>query len=162
MGPLRCLIDSMIFDAIAGEPHVVALVDRLTNARRVELLASPVSLEQVAATPDEGHRRRLQRVRVLVVPPVEPGEGPAGPVLGALLRSPGVDEGDAQVAASALVQGVPLVTEDRSLRQAAATLLPELPRWTWGDDLRPRIIALADAPTFPPRRRRAGVGPHRR
>lgn len=154
MGPLRCLIDSMIFDAIAGEPQVAALVDRLTNARRVELLASPVSLEQVAATPDEHHRRRLQRVRVLVVPPVEPGERPAGPVLGALLRSPGVDEGDAQVAASALAQGVPLVTEDRSLRQAAAALVPELPRWTWAADLRPRLVALADAPTHPPRRRR--------
>lgn len=142
--PLRCLIDSMIFDAIAAEPQVAAMVGRLTEARRVELLASPVSLRQVAATPDEDHRRRLQRVRVLVVPPVEPQERPAGPVLEALLRSPGVDEGDAQVAASALAQRVPLVTEDRGLRQAVAAVVPELPRWTWVADLRPRLLALAE------------------
>jgi predicted nucleic acid-binding protein len=134
MAPLRCLIDTMVFDAIAGEPGVLDRVDRLTRARRLELLAAPTSIEQVAAVPSAAHRRALQRVRVLVVPPAEP--------IAALVRRPGVGRDDAAIAACAAAQEVPLVTEDHDLRAAAAELLPAVPLWSWADDLRPRILAL--------------------
>jgi predicted nucleic acid-binding protein len=150
MPPVRCLIDSMIFDAIAAEPELLALVDRLTSARRLELLAAPVSLVQVEATPDAERRRRLQRVRVLVVPPA--GDGPAGrELLGALQARRGVDRDDALIAAAAAREGVPLVTEDRDLRAAAAASLPEVALWTWADDLRPRVLALGTVLGGPPR-----------
>jgi predicted nucleic acid-binding protein len=142
MEALRCLIDSMIFDAIAAESGLLTLVDRLTSAGRLELLAAPVSIAQVAATPDEYHRRRLQDVRVLVVPPVEPDDPDTGVLLSALLSNPGVDEGDAEIAAAAAAQSVPLVTEDRSLRLAVAEHLPRLQLWSWSQDLRPAIEAL--------------------
>jgi hypothetical protein len=135
---LRCLIDSMIFDAIAAEPEMLALVDRATSARRLLLLAAVTSIEQVAATPDAAHRRRLQRVRVLVVPPA--GEAPgAAALIAALARQPGVGWDDALIAA----QSAPLVTEDRALREAAGALLPRLEVWGWADGLRPRLEALA-------------------
>jgi len=151
MEPLRCLIDSMIFDAIAGEPDLLALLGRLTNAGRVELLAAPASIAQVAATPDEYHRARLRRVRVLVVPPIDPDDPAAVAALLRLLRHPGIDEVDARIAATAIREGVPLVTEDRALRAAIATVAPDLELWGWPHDLRPRLLA-ADAPTAPPRR----------
>lgn len=156
MSPLRCLIDSMIFDEIAGDPDILALVVRLTNARMVELLAAPASIAQVAATPDEYHRARLRRVRVLVVPPVDPDDPAAMAILARLLANPGIDEVDARIAATAIVQGVPLVTEDRGLRAAIGDAAPGLALWDWAHDLRPRILA-ADVPTAAPRRvRRAG------
>jgi predicted nucleic acid-binding protein len=149
---LRCLIDSMLFDAIAAEPELLALVDRLTSARRLELLAAPVSIEQVAATPDDWHRRELQRVRVLVVPPADEDDPEVARLLVALRRIAGID--DALIAAAAAVQRVPLVTEDRRLREAAAAHLPELELWSWADDLRPRIITLGIEHPPPPYRRR--------
>jgi predicted nucleic acid-binding protein len=150
MVPLRCLIDSMIFDAIAGEPDMLALVARLTNAGRVELLAAPASIAQVAATSDEYHRGRLRKVRVLVVPPVDPDDPEAMATLMRLLRHPGIDEVDARIAAAAILQDVPLVTEDRALRAAIAAVAPELEVWGWPHDLRPRLLA-ADVPTAAPR-----------
>jgi len=129
---LRALIDSMIFDAIADEPGMLDRVDRLTRARRVELLATPVSIGQVAAIRDPARRRLLQRVRVLVVAPA----GAASPALRAL-RDDGVAEDDAAIAAAATGLGVPLVTEDRVLQGAAPEAGLEV--WTWAD-LRPRIL----------------------
>jgi predicted nucleic acid-binding protein len=152
MGALRCLIDAMVFDAIAAEPDLLALVDRLTSARRLELLAATVAVEQVAATPDEWHRRALQRVRVLVVPPVDEDDPPVATLLAALRRLTGID--DALMAAAAAAQHVPLVTEDRALREAAARHLPGLALWSWAADLRPRIVALGVEHPPPPYRRR--------
>ena len=137
MEPLRCLIDSMIFDAIAAERETLVLVDRLTNARRLQLLAAEPSMRQLAAVPDEEHRRRLQRVRVLVVPPPEPGV-----LLDELRAARGVDEDDAAIGTAAVRQGVPLVTEDRALRVAAE---PHVAVWSWAGELEPRLRALAAA-----------------
>jgi predicted nucleic acid-binding protein len=152
MGALRCLIDSNVFDAIADEPDLLELVDRLTSARWLELLAATVSVEQVAATPDEWHRRALQRVRVLVVPPVDEDDPWVSELLLALRRISGID--DALIAAAAAGQRVPLVTEDRRLREAATRHLPGLALWSWADDLRPRILALGIEHPPPPYRRR--------
>ena len=138
MAPLRCLIDSMVFDAIAAEPDALVLVDRLTTRRRLELLAAAETMRELAAVPDPARRRRLQRVRVLVVAPAGPS-----PVLDALRAAPGVSEEDAAIAAAAAEQGVPLVTEDRDLRLAAASTVPDLPLWRWHSDLLPRLVALA-------------------
>ncbi|MCW3003887.1 MAG: hypothetical protein JWQ20_3185 [Conexibacter sp.] len=152
MGALRCLIDSMLFDAIAAEPDLVALVDRLTSARWLELLAAPVTVEQVTATPDEWHRRELQRVRVLVVPPAEEDDPAVAAPLRAVRRTAGID--DALIAAAAALQRVPLVTEDRRLREAVGAHLPGLALWSWADDLRPRLVALGAEHPPPPYRRR--------
>ncbi|MCW2952150.1 MAG: hypothetical protein JWQ48_1320 [Conexibacter sp.] len=130
----------MVFDAIAAEAQLLAVVDRLTSARRLELLAASETIAEVAATPDRAHRRRLQRVRVLVVPPPQ-DDGDAG-VLWRLRTSTGVSDDDARIALTAAAQAVPLVTEDRDLRLAAAAHLPRLPLWRWATDLRPRIAAL--------------------
>lgn len=139
----------MVFDAIAEEPEVRALVDRLTNARRLELLAAMETMAEVGATPDRAHRRRLQRVRVLVLPPPEADDA----VLTRLRTSTGVSFDDARIAITAAAHDVPLVTEDRDLRLAAAEHLPDVPLWTWATDLRPRIVALGDEqPTRPQQR----------
>jgi predicted nucleic acid-binding protein len=152
MVALRCLIDSMLFDAIAAEPELLALVDRLTSAHWLELLAAPVSIEQIAATPDDWHRRELQRVRVLVVPPADESDPSVIALLAALRRTAGID--DALIAAAAAQQGVPLVTEDRRLREAAGLHLPGLELWSWAEELRPRIVALGVEHPPPPYRRR--------
>ncbi|UTI65105.1 PIN domain-containing protein [Paraconexibacter antarcticus] len=146
-GPLRCLVDTMIFDAIVEEPALLEAVDRLTSAGTLQLLADTVSVAQVAAAPPSYHRTQLRRVRVLVVPPAD-----TDPVLRPLAASTGVGEPDALIAAAARAQGVPLVTEDGDLRRAAAVLLPDLVLWTWAADLRPRLVALAAE--LPPRRPR--------
>jgi predicted nucleic acid-binding protein len=140
--PLRCLIDSMIFDAIALEPGMLARVDRLTAARRLALLAAVTSIEQLAATPDPAHRRRLQRVRVLVVPPAD-DDPRARPLLDDL-RALRVDRDDALIAAAAVLQEAPLVTEDRGLREARVAACLRVALWDWANDLRPRILALED------------------
>jgi predicted nucleic acid-binding protein len=138
---LRALIDTNIFDAIAAEPDLVALVDRLTDAGELQLLAETTSVEQVAAVPDDVRRKQLRRVRVLVVPPAG---GAADTVLIAALGArPGVGHEDAVIAAAAVAHRVPLVTEDRSLREAVAELVPTLELWRWAGDLRPRLRALA-------------------
>ena len=153
MAGLRCLIDSMLFDAIAAEPELLALVDRLTSAGWLELLAAPVSVEQVAATPDPWHRRALRRVRVLVVPPAGEEDPAVAELLVALRRTAGLD--DAVIAATAAAQSVPLVTEDRRLREAAAIHLPDLVLWSWTADLRPKIVTLGvEHPPAPYVRRR--------
>jgi predicted nucleic acid-binding protein len=140
---LRCLIDSMVFDAVVAEPELSREIDRLTSARRLELLAAAETMREVGRTPDRAHRRRLQRVRVLVVAPAVPGDAAAPEELHGLLRSPGVSDEDTRIALAAAVQGVPLVTEDRDLRAAVAAHLPRLRTWTWGSELRPRILGLA-------------------
>jgi predicted nucleic acid-binding protein len=146
---MRCLIDSMIFDRIADDPAAAALVDRLTRARRLELLAATASMAQVAATPDRERRRRLQRVRVLVVPPA--GGDPAGRRLMSALRgAPGVDREDAAIAAAAVAAGAPLATEDRALQGALAERAPQVTVWDWSRGLAPRIAALAEANPAPP------------
>ena len=147
---LRCLIDSMIFDAI-DDAGLTALVDRLTSARRLELLATPTSIAQVAAIPDPARRRRLRRVRVLVVPPAD-GDPSVHDLLAALRHNPGVGHDDALIAAAAAIHNVPLVTEDRDLGAAVAEHLPRVPVWRWAADLRPAIIALGTEATQPPRR----------
>jgi predicted nucleic acid-binding protein len=158
MPALRCLIDSMIFDAVAAEAGLASDVDRLTSAGRLELLAAPTSIVQVAATPDPARRRLLQRVRVLVVPPAGARAASREAVL-ALRRAPGVGYDDALIGAAAAEQDVPLVTEDRALAFAAARLRPPVEVWRWEADLRPRIDALAAE--LPPmaRRRPARTGP---
>ncbi|CAA9478037.1 MAG: hypothetical protein AVDCRST_MAG30-610, partial [uncultured Solirubrobacteraceae bacterium] len=85
---LRCLIDAMVFDAVVEEPELLRTVDRLTNARRLELLAAAETMLEIGATPDRARRRQLQRVRVLVVPPADA----ASRVLDDLRRAPGVSD----------------------------------------------------------------------
>jgi predicted nucleic acid-binding protein len=148
--PLRCVIDSMVFDAIAQDRALLDEVDRLTRARRLELLAALETMEEIAATPDEEHRRRLRKVRVLVVPP--PFSARADRRLERLRASAGVSEEDARIAVTAAAQGVPLVTEDRDLRLAVAAHLPDTPLWRWLTDLLPRIRELAQERPAPPRR----------
>jgi predicted nucleic acid-binding protein len=60
-----------------------------------------------------------------------------------LFASPGVSEVDARIAATAAAHGVPLVTEDAGLRRAVAAHAPQVGLWTWGADLRPRLVALS-------------------
>ncbi len=134
----------MVFDLIAAEPELLAEVDRLTSARWLELRAATETIAEIAATPDREHRRRLQRVRVLVVPPPDERDHRLATALDLLLDSRGVSEEDARVAVTAAAQGVPLATEDRDLRDAAAVALPHLTLWRWATDLRPRILALRD------------------
>lgn len=141
MTALRCLIDSMVFDAIAAEPELLAEVERLTSARWLELLAAVETIAEVAAIPDREHRRQLQRVRVLVVPPPA-AAGSHAAALERLRSSAGVSEEDARIALTAAVEAAPLVTEDRDLRLAVAAELPAMALWRWASDLRPRILAL--------------------
>lgn len=150
---LRCLIDSMVFDAIAAETASLAEVDRLTSAGELELLAAAETMAEIAATPEPAQRRRLQRVRVLVVPPADPGDPVLGLLLDRLRSSTGVGDQDARIAAAAALRDVPLVTEDRDLRLAVAAHVADLPTWTWAEDLRPRIVALGDEHPAPLRRR---------
>jgi hypothetical protein len=137
---LRCVIDSMVFDEIAGERDGLRVVDRLTNAGRLQLLAAAQTMDEIAAVADAEHRRRLQKVRVLVLPPPRPHIAFRG-----LMSAPGVGEVDARVALTAVEHGVPLVTEDRDLRAAATEHLPELELWHWAQDLRPRIYGSPSA-----------------
>jgi predicted nucleic acid-binding protein len=148
--PLRCVIDSMVFDAIADDRALLDEVDRLTRARRLELLAALETMEEIAATPDEDHRRRLRKVRVLVVPPPSSARGDRR--LARMRAGVGVSEEDARIAVTAAAHGVPLVTEDRDLAAAAAAHLPDTPIWHWLTDLLPRIEELAAQLPAPPRR----------
>lgn len=127
---VRCVIDAMVFDAVSADLGLLAEVERLTSARRLELLAASVTLAEVAATPSRAHRRRLQRVRVLALPPVDPDDGVAAALAARLDASPGVSAEDAAAALAAATRGVPLVTEDRALRAAAQSLLPDLRIWS--------------------------------
>jgi predicted nucleic acid-binding protein len=151
---LRCLIDSMVFDAIVAEPQLLADLDRLTSARHLQLLAAAETMAEVGATPDRARRRLLQRVRVLVVPPADPEDPTADAVLRRLRRSTGVSDDDARIALAAAVHGVPLVTEDRDLRLAVADQLPHVATWSWETGLRPRIVALGEEHPGPHRHRR--------
>jgi predicted nucleic acid-binding protein len=137
---LRSVIDAMVFDAIAAEPELPAQLDRLTRAGRIELLAAAATLQEVAATPDRAHRRRLQRVRVLAVPPPDPRDPAAAALTAALCAAPGVSDEDAAVAVAAAAHHVPLVTEDRDLRAAVVAELPHVPLWSW-PELRARMAA---------------------
>ncbi len=156
---MRCLIDSMIFDAVADEPGLLEVVDRLTSARRLELLAAPTSIAQVAATPDADRRRRLQQVRVLVVPPPDDRDPAARAALAALRAARGVGWDDALIGAAAAAHAVPLVTEDRALALAAAAADPPVAVWGWVAGLRPRIVDLAAVVPLPVSRGRRGRRP---
>jgi predicted nucleic acid-binding protein len=134
---VRAVIDSMIFDAIVAERDGLRAVDRLTNLGRLQLLAAATTMDEVAAVADEEHRRQLGKVRVLVLPPPRPHIA-----FRDLMRSPGLSESDARIALTALEHGVPLVTEDGDLRDAATEHLPDLVLWRWAEDRRPRIAAL--------------------
>jgi predicted nucleic acid-binding protein len=148
----------MIFDAVADEPGLLELVDRLTSARRLELLAAPTSIAQVAATPDPERRRRLQKVRVLVVPPADDADPVARATLAALRAARGVGWDDALIGAAAAAHAVPLVTEDRALAAAAAAADPPVAVWGWAGGLRPRILALEEPTEVPVRLRRGRRG----
>src|SRR5438128_2257162 len=125
----------MVFDAIAAEPDLLRTVDRLTRGGRLQLLAAAETMLELAATPDPDHRRRLQRVRVLVVPPADLGDAARQRLHVRLFSAPGVSDEDARIALAALGLGVPLVTEDRALRAAAGVTLPGLVLWSWAGDL---------------------------
>ena len=137
MAVLRAVIDSMVFDAIVEERDGLRAVDHLTRTGRLQLLAAATTMEEIAAVSDEEHRRRLRKVRVLVLPPPRPH-----PAFRDLMRCVGVSESDARIALTAAEHDVPLVTEDRDLRAAAAEHLPDLVVWRWAEDLRPRIASL--------------------
>ena len=142
MAAVRCLIDSMVFDAIA-DAELLDLVDRLAAARELELLAALATMQEIGRTPLRERRRRLQRVRVLVVPPPDEA-APAVRALAARVRtSPGISDEDAGIALTADLHGAPLVTEDSALREAAGVHLPGLELWRWASDLEPRLLALA-------------------
>src|SRR4051812_19976360 len=127
----------MVFDEIAADLDCLRAVDRLTNGGRLQLLAAAWTMEEIAAVADAEHPRRLQKVRVLVLPPPRPHIALRG-----LMSSVGVGEPDARIALTAAEYAVPLVTEDRDLRAAVAEHLPELVVWRWAEDLRPRIAEL--------------------
>lgn len=150
MRTLRCVIDAMVFDAIAAEPELLTEIGRLTSAGRLELLAAAATLEEVAATPDRLHRSRLQRVRVMAVPPADERIPAVASLLASLRGAPGVSEEDAAVALAAASHRVPLVTEDRDLRAAAARHLAHVPLWSWAQ-LRPAIEAAAQELRTPDR-----------
>ncbi len=142
MAAVRCLIDSMVFDAIV-DAELLDVVDRLTSARQLELLAALETMQEIGRTPLRDRRRLLQRVRVLVVPPPDETQ-PAVRALAARVRaSPGISDEDASIALTADLHGAPLVTEDRALREATGIHLPGLERWRWATDLEPRLRALA-------------------
>jgi predicted nucleic acid-binding protein len=143
----------MVFDAIAAEPHLLAEVDRLTSAGYLQLLAAAETMIEIAATPEPAHRRQLERVRVLVVAPVDDQAPVVTELLTRLRRSTGVSDEDARIAAAAEAQGVALVTEDRDLRAAVAADLPHVATWTWEADLRPRIVTLGNQRPGPSRSR---------
>jgi hypothetical protein len=145
MALLRCLIDSMVFDAIAAEADLLRCVDRLTSARALELLAAAETMHEIEATPDAAHRRQLRRVRVLVVAPADVRHPATADLLEALLASRGVSRQDAAIAMAAALLNVPFVTEDRDLRTAVAAHLPGVATWDWAGGLRPRIVALSRA-----------------
>ena len=126
----------MVFDALAADRELLFRVDRLTRARRLELLAAAETMAEIAAVPDDDHRRRLQRVRVLVVPPAT---GDARE----LVAHRGVSDEDARIALAAAREGVPLVTEDRDLRDAVGLHLRTVVVWTFERDLRPRLLTVA-------------------
>jgi len=153
---LRALVDTMVFDALAGDEALLAGLDRLTRARRVELLAAAETMAEIAATPAPERRRRLQRVRVLVVPPAGHGAAQTRVALAVLRTAPGVSDEDAAIAAAALAHGVPLVTEDRDLREAVRTHLPGVALWSFAGELAPRLAALAAELGPPPSPARPG------
>ena len=148
---LRCVIDAMIFDAIAAEDELLADVDLLTAARGLELLAAAETMWEIGRIRDRRHRRRLQQVRVQVVPPAAMRWPETRRLLAVLMGSPGVSDFDARIAVAAALHRVPLVTEDRDLRAAMAEHLADIPTWTWEDDLRPRLTELAALPRGPVR-----------
>jgi predicted nucleic acid-binding protein len=132
----------MVFDAIA-DAEMLDVVDRLTSARQIELLAALATMQEIGRTPLRDRRRRLQRVRVLVVPPPDEAAPTVRALASRVRTSPGISDEDAGIALTADLHGAPLVTEDRALREAAGVHLPELELWRWATDLEPRLRALA-------------------
>jgi hypothetical protein len=133
----------MVFDAIVAEEGLAADLDRLTGARRLELLAAAETMWEIGRTRDRRHRRRLQQVRVLVVPPAATRQPETRRLLTALETSAGVSGTDARIGVAAAYHRVPLATEDRALRAAMAEHLGDVPVWRWEDELRPRLLALS-------------------
>src|SRR4051812_50217752 len=97
----------MVFDAVAAEPDLLRDVDRLTSAGGVELLAPLETVREVAAVPDRGRRRALQRVRVLVVPPADRRDPEVRRAPGRLQQGPGVSGGGRRVGPAAGGRGGP-------------------------------------------------------
>ena len=138
MTAVRCVIDSMVFDAIVDTERL-RLVERLTTGRELELLAALATMQELDRVPDRARRRLLQRVRVIVLPPPDEEDPAVRRPAERLRASRGVSDEDASIALTAAFHGVPLVTEDRDLREAARAHLPDLALWTWAADLEPRL-----------------------
>ncbi len=141
----------MIFDAIAAEDELLAETDRLTATRGLELLAAAETMWEIGRIRDRRRRRRLQQVRVRVIPPATVRWPETRRLVAALMSSPGVSDFDARIGVSAAFHRVPLVTEDRDLRAGMAEHLADVAVWSWEEDLRPRLAALADLPQGPVR-----------
>ncbi len=141
----------MIFDVIADDDELLADVDHLTAARGLEFLAAAETMWEIGRIRNRRRRRRLQQVRVHVVPPAPVRWPETRRLLTALMGSPGVSDTDARIAVAAALHRVPLVTEDRDLRAAMAEHLADIPAWTWEGDLLPRLAALGAQPEGPVR-----------
>jgi hypothetical protein len=134
-------IDSNIFNKIVFEPGAFALVERLIRHGAIELLVTHVQIDQVADTPGEGKRKRLQRLVPWVR--VVPTHGALYDVSkydmarytdAAVERD--IDEvqrvnraRDALIGVTAKWDGVTLVTEDRKLRRDASALGVAVLKW---------------------------------
>lgn len=115
MGPMRVMLDTMIFDRI-GETE--GLAERLNRAQRLgvlTLITTEVQEGQLMAAPAD-KRRTFRAVKRLVVPSSGAGEAPSE---------------DAVIAASAMASAEALVTEDRELR--AELEARSFPVWSFRD-----------------------------
>jgi predicted nucleic acid-binding protein len=147
------LIDSDVFDSIVDEPGMLHRVRDLVEAERLELIAASVSRRQIARAPTP-RRALLESVPVTWVGTAGfaldysrldvDRLGPSQPI-DAIRKGRSKELEDALIAATALFDGVPLISEDKRLRNAVARELPRLRVHAW-DFLRGEIFRLSGPP----------------
>jgi predicted nucleic acid-binding protein len=113
---LVAMVDTNVFDAVADDEALRAVVLQAIAQKRLRLVTTPVQEEQLAAVPDPRRRKALRRLPREVVPaPPRPGDDYA-----AVWAGQPKHVADAVIADTARARCDVLVTEDKRLAQRAA------------------------------------------
>jgi len=111
------MFDTNVYDLIVARRGFTERLARLVEAGRIDIVRMHVQEDEIGRIPDAAKRRAMQKVPGRKVPASETAW--AAPGRAGLRFIPSEDD---LIAATAAAEADVLVTEDRMLRQRAATL----------------------------------------
>ncbi len=135
---MRAMIDSMIFDRIAGTPGMSEHIETLITAGDLTILTTHLQEDELAKIPDDAKREAIARLPREQIPTYGMALDDSRLDMARLSEGEGIEEirrgnvkntEDSLIAATADVDADILVTEDSTFTKRAGVAFPKLKVW---------------------------------